>query len=148
VQVPTTDGGWTTIANGQIYRISSPVFTGELLSIPLSSKLSSSIRVLIHNDNDVALRVENTATVNLQQVGILFKKDDSNVAGLTLLIGNSTTTTPSYEIQKTLSFFGDVTPTVVTLSDSRANPLFTPIEEYIPFGERYKYLINIGLMSL
>lgn len=148
VQIPDVNDvtKWTTVASGQIYRIASPIFTGESLSIEMSAPLLSRIRVVIHNDNDSPLRVEDKAVIERQQVGLIFKKEDGNVGGLKFLIGNKNAVTPTYELQKTLTYFEGVTPTSVTLATATANPLYEKVEAHVPFGEKYKYLMNIALV--
>lgn len=137
---------WKTVGTGQIYRINSPVFQGESTSIAFQPTAADYFKVIVQNNNDTALKVEGVAVVDLQKVAVLFKRDSKNLAGVTMLIGNSSAIPPTYEIQKTLSYFNSIVPEKVTVQNVKPNSLFTATEQVIPFAEKYKWALNTALI--
>lgn len=133
---------WQRIASGQIYRIQSPVFKGELLKINFNPTTASHIKVIIQNNNDRALKVSADGVVGMQKIGVLFKKDTASAKGIKLLVGNSHTVAPTYEIEKTISYFQDITPEKVTIGEVEANPLFKVVTADVPFDQKYTWLLN------
>ncbi|MEN9604559.1 MAG: hypothetical protein RJB39_244 [Candidatus Parcubacteria bacterium] len=137
---------WSAVAAGQIYRINSPVFQGEMLSVAFAPITADYIKVIVQNNNDTALKVDNHAVVEIQKVAVLFKKEDKSLVGVKLLSGNNDSITPTYEIQKTLSYFESVVPDKVIVENVKNNPLYSKTEQLVAFGEKYKWLLNTVLI--
>lgn len=141
-----TSSVWQTLSSGQIYRIDSPVFQGESLSIAFPPANYLRFRVIIQNNNDAALKIEDPAEVETQKQAVLFKKVDKNISGLKLLVGNRTVAAPTYEIEKTIAYFDTTVPNKVEIINVKDNPLFTTPVDTTPFGEKNKWLLNGGLI--
>ncbi len=143
----STDGVvWKTVTTGQIYRIDSPIYTGESLTIETPIITYPYVRVIVQNNNDTSIRFNKNIITSSQKVGLLFKTDDQNIAALKLLIGNPHTITPSYEIEKTAGYFPKIVPTQVFLKPISSHDAYIPEDVRKPFGEEYRYLVNIGLI--
>ncbi|MES2622785.1 MAG: DUF2339 domain-containing protein [Patescibacteria group bacterium] len=147
VTVQTSSDGvtWQTISSGQIYRIDSPVYKGENTTISLPVTTAPFMRVVVQNKSDTALTFEKQANVTAQKVGILFKVEGREAQTFKLLIGNESAIIPVYDIQKTLSYFGNTIPTQIDLTNIGPNPLFKG-EAAVPFTEKYPYMVNAALV--
>lgn len=137
---------WTTVTSGQIYRIDSPIYKGEMLTIQTPVITYPYLRIIIQNKNDRSLKFENTVDVTIQRVGALFTAFVADLDALKLLVGNPVAVTPKYEIEKTLTYFNSIVPTMVKLYPVAKNPLFELEDVHTPFGEKYKNLVNIALI--
>lgn len=137
---------WKSVGNGQVYRINSPVYQGESTSVSFPPTSANFFKVIIQNNNDIPLRLDNGAVVELQKVAVLFKKEDKNLAGVKLVVGNKTAYRPSYEIQTTMQYFDSVVPQKAVVQNVKDNPLYTTPADTTPFGEKYKWLLNVALV--
>lgn len=137
---------WQTVTTNKIHRIDSPIYTGEIVTIPTPVITYPYIRIIIQNKNDTALQIKDTVDITEQKIGIIFKAEGVDVRSLSFLIGNKKAISPTYEIQKTLAYFNNIIPTQVSLQKIEKNPVFIEEEIYVPFGEKYKNLVNSALV--
>lgn len=137
---------WKSIGAGQIYRINSPVFQGESTGIVFPPTSANYFKVIIQNNNDTALKFDSIAAVDIQKTAVLFKKSDKDLSGIKLVTGNKAAIAPTYEIQKTVSYFETIKPEKVLVQNIKDNPLYNNITPEIPFGQKYKWLLNTALV--
>lgn len=146
IQGAQDDANWVTLSNGSVYRINSPVYRGESLSIKIPSSTYKKFKVIIQNNNDKPLNISKTAKLKIQNTGLLFKHDKGEVNDLKIVVGNNTESAPVYDIRNTISFFEAVTPKIVQYNNLSKNPEYVHQKQIIPFGEKNKVLLNIGLL--
>lgn len=146
IQGAQDDANWVTLSNGSIYRIDSPVYKGESLNIKIPSSTYKKYKVIIQNNNDKPLDISKTAKLKIQNTGLLFKYDKGMVNDLKIVVGNNTESSPVYDIRNTISFFETITPKIVQYNNLLKNPEYVPQKQIIPFGERNKVFLNIGLL--
>jgi hypothetical protein len=147
LQGSNDDIDWSIITNTNIYRIDSPVYKGEKLNIKLPPSTFKKFKVIIQNNNDKPLSVEKTAKVKIQNTGVIFKIDnDVNVSDLKIVVGNNIDMSPIYDIKSIINYFEQSTPKIIQYQNLISNPEYIPTKNIIPFGERNKVYLNIGLL--
>jgi Predicted membrane protein (DUF2339) len=137
---------WQTVATDRIYRIDSPIFTGESLGIKTPVTTYPYVRIIVHNKNDTPLQFERAIDITMQKIGLLFKAEGVDVQTLTFLIGNKHALPPTYEIKKTIAYVNGNIPAYVTLLPIHKNLDFIPEETHVPFGEKFPYIVNMALV--
>ncbi len=147
LQGSNDDINWYDIANTNIYRINSPVYKGEKLNIETDITTYKKIKLIVKDNNNNPLNIKNTAEVFIQNTGILFKLDNNiKLENLSFLIGNNMELAPIYDIKTIINYFENITPNIVEYKDFIKNPEYEPSKNIIPFGERNKVFLNIGLI--
>jgi hypothetical protein len=147
LQGTNDDIDWPIITNTNIYRIDSLIYKGEKLSIKLPPSTFKKFRVIIQNNNDKPLSVEKTAKVKIQNTGVIFKIDNSvNISDLKIIVGNNIDLSPIYDIKSIINYFEESTPQIIEYQNLISNPEYVPAKNIIPFGERNKVFLNIGLL--
>lgn len=137
---------WQTVTTGQIHRIYSPIYKGDMLNIMTPVLTYPYLRIVIQNQNNTPLIVEDTINITTQKIGVLFKADNIDVNSLKFLIGNKNIPAPTYEIEKTLAYFNNIVPTEVFLTKTDNNPAFQEGDIHVPFGQQYKNIVNGALV--
>lgn len=145
IQGSNDDITWETKGTATIYRIDSPTYKGEKLSVTMLPATYKKFKVIIQNNNNKPLDVSKTGKVKLQNTGVLFKSD-IGLEGLKIIVGNNTEAAPVYDLQNTIGFFENTTPQLIQYNDLDKNAEYVPAKNIIPFGERNKILLNIGLL--
>ena len=145
IQGSNDDINWSDIGNGNIYRIDSPLYTGEKTSIKTNISTYKKIKVIIQDNNDKPLNLKKYSKIKLQNNGLLFKLENVNPGEIRVIIGNNTELAPVYDMRNIINYFEDVTPKIVDYDEVVKNPKHDPAQT-IPFGERNKVLLNIGLI--
>ncbi len=116
IQGSTDNTTWQTITTGNIYRINSPVYVGEHLTVQTPVFTYPYVRIVAQNiGGSEPFEFEDVVDITSQKMGILFPYKGVDVQSLRFLIGNTSAITPQYEIQKTLAYIHNVTPTLVTI---------------------------------
>ncbi len=147
LQGSNDDVDWPIITNTSIYRIDSPTYKGEKLNIKLPPSTFKKFRVIIQNNNNKPLLVEKTAKVKIQNTGVIFKTDkDVNISDFKIIVGNNIDLSPIYDIKSIINYFEETTPQIIGYQDLINNPQYVPTKNIIPFGERNKVFLNIGLL--
>ncbi len=146
IQGAQDDSNWVTLSSGNIYRIDSPVYKGESLKIKISPSTYKKFKVILQNNNNKPLDITKTAKVKIQNTGLLFKYDDGVADDLKIVVGNNTESAPIYDIRNTINYFEAVTPKIIQYNNLLKNPEYIPQKQIIPFGEKNKVLLNIGLL--
>lgn len=147
LQGSNDDIDWPIITNTNIYRIDSPIYKGEKLSIKLPPSTFKKFRVIIQNNNDKPLSIEKTAKVKIQNTGVIFKIDNGvNISDLKIIVGNNIDMSPIYDIKSIINYFEQSTPKIIQYQNLISNPEYIPTKNIIPFGERNKVYLNIGLL--
>jgi hypothetical protein len=91
--------------------------------------------------------VEKTAKVKIQNTGVIFKIDNSvNISDLKIIVGNNIDLSPIYDIKSIINYFEESTPQIIEYQNLISNPEYVPTKNIIPFGERNKVFLNIGLL--
>ncbi len=146
IQGSNDDINWPTLGNTNVYRIDSPTYKGEKLNIIIPPSTYKKFKVIIQNNNNKSLDVLKTGKIKLQNTGLLFKTEGVPVTDLQIIVGNNTENAPVYDIKSIIGFFEEITPQIIQYSDLVKNPEYVPTKSIIPFGERNKILLNIGLL--
>jgi hypothetical protein len=146
IQGAQDDANWVTFSNGSIYRINSPVYKGENLSIKISPSTYKKFKVIVQNNNNKPLDISKIAKVKIQNTGLLFKYDAGVANDLKIVVGNNIESAPIYDIRNTINYFEGVTPKIIQYNNLLKNPEYVPQKQIIPFGEKNKVLLNIGLL--
>lgn len=147
LQGSSDEVNWSTITNTNIYRIDSPVYKGEKLNIKLPVSTYKKFKVIIQNNNDKALSVEKNAKIKIQNTGIIFKIDEGvNVPDLKIVVGNNIEMSPIYDIKNIINYFEETVPQIISYQNPIPNLEYVPKKNIIPFGERNKVFLNIGLL--
>lgn len=147
LQGSNDDIDWPIITNTNIYRVDSPIYKGEKLNIKLPPSTFKKFRVIIQNNNDKPLSIEKVAKVKIQNTGVIFKIDKGvNISDLKIIVGNSIELSPIYDIKSIINYFEETTPQIISYQDLIGNPEYVPTKNVIPFGERNKVFLNIGLL--
>ncbi len=145
IQGSNDDINWLDIGNGNIYRIDSPIYKGEKTSIKTNISTYKKIKVIIQDNNDKPLNLKKYSKIKLQNNGLLFKLENIKPEDIKVVVGNNTELAPVYDIRNIINYFEDVTPKIVDYDEVVKNPKYNPAQT-IPFGERNKVLLNIGLI--
>jgi hypothetical protein len=115
--------------------------------IPMPISTYKKFKVIIQNNNDKALDISKTATVKLQNTGVLFALENPTVLqSLQVITGNNTEPAPIYDIRTTINYFESSSPRIIERGDLMKNPDYEPAKQRIPFAERNKVYLNIGLL--
>lgn len=147
IQGSNDDLDWSIISNANIYRIDSPIYKGEKMNIDIPVSTYKKFKVIIQNNNDKALDVYKTAQVKIQNTGILFKIDNNiNISDLKIIVGNNIELSPIYDIKSIINYFENTTPQIIQYQNLIKNPDYKPAKNIIPFGEKNKVFLNIGLI--
>ena len=146
IQGSNDDIEWMILGNGNIYRIDSQTYKGEKLGIVIPPSTYKKFKIIIQNDNNKSLNILKTGKIKLQNTGILFNAKGMNVTDLQIIVGNNTEVAPIYDIKSVIGFFEETTPQLIQYNDVIKNPEYVPVKNIIPFGERNKVLLNIGLL--
>ena len=146
IQGSNDDIDWATLGGANIYRIDSPTYKGESLSIKIPPSTYKKFKVIIQNDNNKSLDVLKTGKIKLQNTGVLFKTEGASVTDLQIIVGNNTEPSPVYDIRTTINYFASITPELIEYENLGKNAEYEPAKPVIPFGERNKVLLNIGLL--
>ena len=147
IQGTNNDIDWNIISNGNIYRIDSPVYKGEKLNIKIPVSTYKKFKVIIQDNNNKPLDILKTGQVKIQNSGILFSlNEDINISDLRLMVGNNTELSPVYDIKSIINYFEDISPKILEYDNLSKNADYVPVKKIIPFGERNKIFLNIGLI--
>ena len=146
IQGSNNDIDWVTLGNTNIYRIDSPTYKGERLSAKITPSTYKNFKVIIQNNNNKPLTVLKTGKIKLQNTGIIFKTEGIPVNDLKILMGNNIESAPIYDIRTTINYFEETTPEIIEYVDLVKNLEYVPTKSIIPFGERNKILLNVGLL--
>lgn len=109
VSVESSDDGvlWEQVGIGQLYRINSPVYVGENVTIQFPATSAKFFRV------NTDLNIDNKAEVTIQQMALLFKANSLTKDGIKVAVDNTGIATSSYILQKELSKVGNIVPEVI-----------------------------------
>lgn len=147
LQGSNDDIDWPIITNTNIYRVDSPIYKGENLSIKLPPSTFKKFRVIIQNNNNKPLSVEKSAKVKIQNTGVIFKTDEGvKISDLKIIVGNNIELSPIYDIKSIINFFEETTPQIIGHLNLSNNPEYIPTKNIIPFGEKNKVFLNISLL--
>lgn len=147
IQGSNNDVEWFTISNTNIYRIDSPVYKGEKLNIEIPASTYKKFKVIIQNNNNKPLDILKTAKVKIQNTGVMFKIDDGKkISDLKIIVGNNVELSPIYDIKSIINYFEESVPQIIEYGNLINNPEYIPFKQIIPFGERNKVFLNIGLL--
>jgi Predicted membrane protein (DUF2339) len=146
IQGSNNDIDWITLSNGSIYRIDSPVYKGENLSISILPSTYKKFKVIVQNNNNKPLDILKTGQVKLQNTGVIFKVEGEPVSDLRIIVGNNIEAAPIYDIRNTINYFEEVAPRIIQYKELIKNPDYVPVKNVIPFGERNKVFLNIALL--
>lgn len=121
IQGSTDNTTWQTITTGNIYRINSPVYVGEQLTIPTPVFTYPYVRIVVQDIGNEPFELEDTVDITSQKMGILFPYAGEDVQSLRFLIGNKTAVAPQYEMQKTLAYVHNTVPVLIKLGNLQSN---------------------------
>jgi hypothetical protein len=102
--------------------------------------------VIIQNNNNKSLDILKTGKIKLQNTGVLFSTGGALLTDLQIIVGNNTEAAPIYDIKSIIGFFEDSTPQIIQYGEVNKNLEYIVPKNIIPFGERNKVLLNIGLL--
>ncbi len=142
VQGSNNDLDWVPLISSSIYRVDSPIYSGEKLNIAIQPASYKKLKVIIFNENEKPLDISKNAKIKLQNVGLLFKTD-MNISDVRILVGNNKDMGSEYDT-KAIESAQQAMPQLVTYKNIGKNPEYVP--DIIPFAERKKVMLNIALL--
>jgi hypothetical protein len=150
IQGSNDDVNWQVVATSSIYRINSPVYKGENLSINIPVSTYKKFKVIVQNNNNKALNFGKIIKAQVQNVGLLFDINNNlNISDLKIIVGNNIDSESVYDIKNSIDYSDSAIPQIISYQNLIKNPEYIPIKKnIIPLAERDKVFLNIGLLAI
>lgn len=138
---------WRSLARSRIFRVSTPEFSGESMSISFPESSYRYYRISVINEDDQPLDFQNRVNFSgvLRSVAFLAEPGQSYY----LYYGDPEVRAPRYDLARIFQYLEAQEFPTASLSGAQENPYYVPPPEpTTPFTERFPYLFNIVIIFL
>lgn len=147
VQASADGANWQTLTQGEVFKLATPLFTGEHLSIDYPESKLRYLRVVIFNYDDQPINWFPKVVISAIDRSVIFAPAPRN--DYALFYGNDRATAPQYDFARFFQYIESTQLAHALLGAQAMNPSFTPPRaKAVPYSEKKPYLLNMVLVVL
>lgn len=147
VQGSNDGSNWQNLTQGELFKLSTPVFTGEHLALEYPETDMRYLRVVIFNYDDQPIVWVPRAAISGIDRSVVFAVTPGKEYAL--FYGNGKAIIPQYDLARFFQYIESTELSRATLGAQVMNPVYTPpAPKAVPYTEKTPYILNIALVLL
>ena len=147
VQVSSDAQNWQNISQGEVFKLATPLFTGEQLAVEYPETKMRYLRVVIFNYDDQPINWIPQVVISAVDRSVIFSANAGKQYAL--YYGNDRAFAPQYDFARFFQYIETTQLSIATLGTQAMNPSFTPpTPKAVPYSEKKPYILNFVLVLL
>ena len=138
---------WSSLGDGYLFSLDTPLFVGKALSLPYRESRARYLRVLVLNQDDPPVKWDTNATIESTVRAVVFPVSIGNT--YRLYYGNPDATTPSYDLARYFQYIESTGLSRRALMPEVANRAYIgALPPEVPYSEKHPNLLTGALVLL